>query len=86
MTSWLFLTTLLDFCWQKDQHPKQYQNKDPVLRQGLYFYSTKLILQLAGQGVADRAHGVVDLLAERGHNSNHDDGDEARMIAYSTKP
>ena len=33
-------------------------------------------MKLAGEGVADRAHGVVDLLAERGHHSNHDDGDE----------
>ena len=35
-----------------------------------------IFLNLARQGVADFAHGVVDLLAERGHHSNHDDGDE----------
>ena len=29
-----------------------------------------------GQGVVDGFEGVVDLLAESGHDSNHDDGDE----------
>ena len=31
---------------------------------------------LAGKGVTDLAHGVVDLLTERGHHRDHDDGNE----------
>ena len=33
-------------------------------------------LKLHGQGIADAVEGVVDLLAERGHHSDHDDSDE----------
>jgi len=38
-----------------------------------YFLQT---LKLHGEGVADAVEGIVDLLAERGHNSDNDDGDE----------
>jgi hypothetical protein len=34
-------------------------------------------LKLHGQGVADAVEGVVDLLAEGGHDSDNDDGDES---------
>jgi hypothetical protein len=33
-------------------------------------------LKLHGQGVADAVEGIVDLLAEGGHNSDYDDSDE----------
>jgi hypothetical protein len=39
-----------------------------------YFQQT---LKLHGQGIADAVEGVVDLLAEGGHNSDHDNGDES---------
>ena len=69
------LTALLGTQSAKNSQHNVVIKKKSRLATGL-FYSTKLILQLAGQGVADRAHGVVDLLAERGHHCNHDDGDE----------
>jgi len=34
-------------------------------------------LKLHTQGVADAVEGVVNLLAEGGHNSDYDDGDES---------
>ena len=35
-----------------------------------------VLCQLGRQSVADLAEGVVNLLAEDGHNGNHDDRDE----------
>ena len=37
---------------------------------------TFLLHTLHGQRVADALEGVVDLLAKRGHDRDHDDGDE----------
>jgi hypothetical protein len=42
---------------------------------GCFFF--RLSLKLHGQGVADAVEGVVNLLAEGGHNSDYDDGDES---------
>jgi hypothetical protein len=34
-------------------------------------------LELHSQGIADAVEGVVDLLAEGGHNCDNDDGNES---------
>jgi len=45
----------------------------PCLSTGLLFCGTNFQL---GQSVVDCFEGVVDLVAESGHNDDHDDGDE----------
>ena len=42
----------------------------------LFLYYLQQILKLHGEGVANAVEGVVNLLAERGHNSDYDNGDE----------
>ena len=49
-------------------------------------FITQLCRKLAGEGIADRAHGVVDFIAERGHHSNHNDGDERENDRVLNKP
>ena len=41
------------------------------------FYYFQQTLKLHSQGIADAVEGVVNLLAEGGHNSDYDDGDES---------
>ena len=40
------------------------------------FFCFQQTLKLHGQGIADAVEGIVDLLAEGGHNSDYDNGDE----------
>ena len=48
------------------------KRKSPVLRQGFFVLTNNL----RGQGVAYAVEGVVDLLAQDGHDRNHDDRNE----------
>ena len=41
---------------------------------GRFFF--RLSLKLHSQGSADAVEGVVNLLAERGHSGDYDDGDK----------
>ena len=44
------------------------------------------ILKLHGQGIANAVKGVVNLLAERSHDSNHDNGDERENDRILNEP
>ena len=44
---------------------------------GSLFCFFQQTLKLHGQGVANAVEGVVNLLAEGGHNSDYDNGDES---------
>ena len=51
--------------------------KDTLSYDKVSFLLLSANLKLHTQGVADAIEGVVNLLAERGHNSDYDDGDES---------
>ena len=54
---------------------KQIKNRF-TLSVNLFLFYVQQILKLHGQGIADAVEGVVNLLAEGGHHSDYDNGDE----------
>jgi len=72
------LISIIIFILNKYLRPKLLRGRSSELKTKALSKDRAFVtsLELHGQGRANAVEGVVDLLAERGHDRDHDDGDE----------